>query len=178
MRLPIRLALPALLVFIPMLVEAARAARNERLQFARGGIEPPGDVFAIMRIVYPGGFLAMIVEGWLRGAPRGQWLAAGLISFAAAKILKWWAILALGPCWTFRVVVVPGAGLVRRGPYRFLRHPNYVAVVLELIGAAAMTGAVVSGPLTVVLFSALLRQRIAVENRALDAASRHPPCSL
>jgi methyltransferase len=75
-------------------------------------------------------------------------------------------------------VVVPGAGLVRRGPYRFLRHPNYLAVVLELIGAAVMTGAVVSGPLFVVLFSALLRRRIAVEDRALDAASRHPPCSL
>jgi methyltransferase len=178
MHLPIWPALPALLVLIPMLVEAARAARNERLQFARGGIEPGGDVFPIMRIVYPGVFLAMIVEGWLRGAPRGGWLAAGLISFAVAKALKWWAILALGSFWTFRVVIVPGAALVCRGPYRFLRHPNYIAVVLELIGAAAMTGAVVSGPLSVVLFSALLRRRIAVENRALDAASRHPPCSL
>jgi methyltransferase len=172
------LAVLLALIFIPMLIETSRAAHNERAQLARGGVEPAGDVFEIMRVAYPALFLAMIAEGWLRGAPRREWVVLGLIGFAAAKTLKWWAILALGPSWTFRVVVIPGATLVRHGPYRLLRHPNYVAVALELLGVAAMTGATVSGPLAIVLFSALLRRRIAVENRALDAASRHPPCSL
>jgi methyltransferase len=172
------LAVLLALIFIPMLIETARAAHNERAQLARGGVEPPGDVFEIMRVVYPALFLTMIAEGWSRGVPRREWVILGLIGFAAAKALKWWAIFALGPSWTFRVVVIPGAPLVRHGPYRFLRHPNYVAVALELLGVAAMTGATVSGPLAVVLFSALLRRRIAVESGALAAASRHPPCSL
>ncbi len=60
------------IVFVPMLVEAGRANRNERLQRARGGIEPPGDVYAVMRIAYPAVFLAMIAEGaWRQGAAAG-----------------------------------------------------------------------------------------------------------
>jgi methyltransferase len=172
----------ALLIFVPMVAEATRAARNEAAQRARGGIEPPGDVFNIMRIAYPATFFALLVEGFirggLRGAPPAGRIAGGLACFAAAKALKWWAILSLGPFWTFRVIVVPGASLVRHGPYRVLRHPNYVGVALELIGAAMMTGAAVCGPLGIVLFSVLLQRRITVENRALDAAARHPPCSL
>jgi len=170
--------LEAVLVFVPMIIEARRAARNEQLQRARGGVEPRADVYPTMRIVYPAAFAAMILEGALRGAPPRAWFDAGLAVFAAGKALKWWAILTLGPFWTFRVVVVPGAALVSRGPYRFLRHPNYVGVVLELAGAALMTGAAVSGPAAIVLFLMLLKRRVSVEEQALDSAARHRPCSL
>ena len=61
-----------LLIFVPMLVEAARARRNERAQKARGGLEPPDDVYAIMRIAYPAAFLAMLAEGAAHGrSPAG-----------------------------------------------------------------------------------------------------------
>lgn len=166
-----------LLVFVPMLVEARRAASNERRQRARGGVEPPDDVYDLMRIGYPAAFLAMIAEGVVRGAPPGRVLVAGAIVFAAAKALKWWAIITLGDCWTFRVIVVPGAPLVRGGPYAWLRHPNYVGVVGELIGVALMSGAIVAGPIATLGFSALIARRIAVESRALDGilgADRHP----
>src|SRR5262249_58475610 len=124
-----------------MLIEARRAAAHERAQRARGGIEPAGDVYRVMRVSYPGAFLVMLGEGaWRDGVPVPI-VAAGLALFAAAKALKWWAILSLGPFWTFRVIVIPGASLVAGGPYRFIRHPNYVAVVGELVGAALMTGA-------------------------------------
>lgn len=166
------------LIIIPLLIEAARAARNERAQLARGGLEAPGDVYGLMRVAYPASFAAMLVERALRGPVAFEWLAIGLACFAAGKAVKWWAILTLGRSWTFRVIVVPGDALVARGPYRFLRHPNYVGVVLELLGAALMTGAAVSGPLAGVLFGMLLVRRIAVENRALASAARHPPCSL
>jgi methyltransferase len=166
------------LVFAPMLIEARRAARNERGQLARGGIEPRDDVYAVMRVAYPALFAMMILEGVLRGVPARRWFDLGLAAFAAGKAIKWWAILSLGDAWTFRVIVVPGAALVRRGLYRFLRHPNYVGVVLELAGAALMAGAAVSGPPAIVLFGMLLKRRIAVEEQALDSAARHPPCSL
>src|SRR6186997_1530953 len=103
-----------------MLVETRRAARNERAQRARGGIEPPGDVYKLMRIVYPAAFLAMLAEGAVRGAPASGVIVGGAAVFAAAKALKWWAIVSLGPCWTFRVIVVAGATLVARGPYRWV----------------------------------------------------------
>jgi methyltransferase len=156
----------AAIVFLPMLLEARRAARNERAQRARGGVEPPGDVYPLMRVVYPGAFAAMIVEGALRGSPP-PFVLAGALVFAAAKALKWWAIATLGPAWTFRVIVVPGAPLVTAGPYRCLRHPNYAGVIGELAGVALLAGARVSGPVAILAFGLLVLRRIARENRAL-----------
>jgi methyltransferase len=168
-----RSALYGALVFGLMLVEARRAAANERRQRARGGIEPPGDVYRLMRIAYPGAFLAMILEGFWRDRIPPT-LAAGAILFGISKALKYWAIATLGPSWTFRVIVVPGAELVEAGPYRFTRHPNYVAVVGELIGVALMTGAVASGIAATAGFGWLLLRRLDVEQRALATLAAPP----
>src|SRR5436190_4911743 len=166
---PLAVFTPAVLalVFVPMLLEAWRAASNESAQLKRGGIEAPHDVYGIMRVAYPATFLGMVVEHAVRGNPSPKWFLAGLALFVAAKGLKWWAILALGPFWTFRVIIVPGASLVTTGPYRFVRHPNYIGVVGELIGIALVTRAWVSGPLAVLGFGLLILKRIEVEERAL-----------
>jgi methyltransferase len=175
------------IVFVPMLIEARRADRNERVQLARGGIEPPGDVYRVMRVAYPGVFLAMIAEGAWRRAPAqafaqldsefamvfvavSELAIAGFFLFLLAKALKWWAIVSLGPAWTFRVIVVPGDAPIAGGPYAWLRHPNYVGVVGELVGVALMSGARMSGPIGTLAFCALMLRRIAVENRALHRA--------
>lgn len=159
--------LVAAVVFIPLFIEARRAASNEALQRRHGGVEAEGDVYAIMRVAYPAAFLLMIAEGAVRGHRLGLASLSGLVLFAASKILKWWAINSLGSFWTFRVIVVPGAPLVTGGPYRFLRHPNYVAVAGELIATALMTGARLTGPVAVVGFCLLMLKRISVEERAL-----------
>jgi methyltransferase len=164
-------------VFGMMLIEARRAAGNERAQRRRGGIEPSDDVYKMMRIVYPGAFLAMLGEGALRAGSGAGFLAAGAIVFAAAKALKWWAIVTLGPYWTFRVIVVPGLKLVESGPYRWVRHPNYFAVVGELLGAALMADAPLTGAVSMVIFIGLLTKRISVESRMLAAARRPSPAS-
>lgn len=163
-----------LLIFFPMLIEATRARRNERAQKARGGIEPSDDVYTIMRIVYPAAFLLMLAEGAVRGRGSAAVVVAGVVVFTAAKVIKWSAIVAIGRCWTFRVIVVPGDPLVTSGPYRYLRHPNYVGVIGELVGAALMTRAWVTGPIAVIVFGALLCKRIAVEERALRAVGPAP----
>ena len=170
--MPEAIALLAI-VFAPMLVEAQRAARNERVQRARGGIEPAGDVYNVMRVAYPAVFLAMIAEGvWRSARAVSRWAttrvaATGLMLFILAKALKWWAIVSLGRAWTFRVIVVPGDAPVASGPYAWLRHPNYVAVAFELVAVALMSGARVSGPLGTILFGALMLRRIAVEDLTL-----------
>jgi methyltransferase len=157
----------SVVVFACMLLEARRAGRNEREQRARGGIEPAGDVYALMQVAYPGAFLAMLVEGTLRGPADPRLVAAGALLFAAAKALKYWTIAALGRCWTFRVLVVPGMRLVTGGPYRWLRHPNYVAVAGELAGVALMTGAAIAGPLGTAGFLLLIARRVRVEDDAI-----------
>lgn len=160
-------------VAIFMILEARRAATNERAQRSRGGIEPSGDVYQLMQIAYPGIFIAMIAEGATAGVVlTGSLFAAGLTMFVFAKTLKWWAISELGPLWTFRVIVVPGSPSVETGPYRIMRHPNYVAVVGEIVGVALMMRAVVTGPIALLVFGTLLMRRVAVENRVRDAILR------
>ncbi len=156
------------IVYLPMLIEARRAASNERAQRGRGGVEPPHDVYTMMRVAYPAAFLLMIVDGTLGGRPASPTIAAGFALFVAAKALKWWAIRTLGPAWTFRIIVVPAAPLVVDGPYRLVRHPNYIAVAGELLAVAIMTGSRIAGPIAIVGFGLLMLKRMAVENRALS----------
>src|SRR5213078_1606868 len=120
---------------------------------------------------YPAAFLVMFAEGAWRGTPPVPAVLAGAAVFLAAKALKWWAILSLGPAWTFRVIVVPGSGLVAGGPYRWLRHPNYVGVMGELAGVALMSGAPLSGVAGIATFGWLLIRRISLEERALVEAA-------
>jgi methyltransferase len=85
----------------------------------------------------------------------------------AAQGLRWWCITTLGRQWNTRVVVVPGAPRVTGGPYGFIRHPNYVAVVAEGIALPLVHGAWITALVFTVLNAALLRTRITTENDAL-----------
>jgi methyltransferase len=168
--MPLAVSLAAATVLAVLVVaagEAALSAHNAAVLVARGAVEPPDDVYATMRWAYPLGFVVMGVEGALTGPAPPNLLATGLILFGAAKALKAWAIASLGPRWTFRVLVPPGDALVTRGPYRLLRHPNYLAVLGEIAGVALTVWAPITGTLTLLGFGWLLARRIAVEDRAL-----------
>ncbi|MPY86405.1 MAG: hypothetical protein GEU99_00610 [Luteitalea sp.] len=161
------------LVAIPMLLETRRSRANEHSLRAAGAIEPPDDVYTAMRVAYPTIFVAMIAEGVLHDVAWSGQAAVGLSIFAIAKALKYAAIATLGPRWTFRVLVPPGSVRTLHGPYRWLRHPNYVGVMGEIIGVAVMMGAAVAGLVSSLLFLMILRRRIAVEERALgDGVTR------
>jgi methyltransferase len=120
-----------------------------------------------MQIAYPACFLGMVAEALVRDVSPGRSFAAGAIVFIAAKAIKYWAIATLGERWTFKVLVLPGAPLVTAGPYRLLRHPNYVGVAGELAGAALMAYAPLAGAVSICVFGVLLLARIRVEERAL-----------
>ena len=166
-RVSLRLAILGILAFVPMLAEAALSWRNERALRAAGALEPRDDVYPAMQVIYPGGFAAMIVESWLLRHGWSSLALAGLAVFVAGKLVKYWAISTLGSRWTFRVLVPPGSGRTLAGPYRFMRHPNYLGVMGELAGFALLSGAYWSGAAVVAAFAALLRARIRVEERAL-----------
>lgn len=140
---------------------------NERQLRAKGAIEPPGDVIATMRWAYPVSFVAMAVEGALVGPSPAPILLGGLALFGFAKALKVWAISSLGSRWSYRVLILPGAPLVTSGPYRFIAHPNYLAVVGELVSVAMIVGAPITGLLATFAFGMLMRARIRVEDKAL-----------
>ena len=161
-----------LAAFVPMLIEAWRSRRNEHVLRLAGAVEPAGDVYRIMQIAYPACFLAVAAEGWLRGVTMDRTFFVGGAVFVVAKALKYWAIGSLGARWTFRVLVPPDARLVTDGPYRYFRHPNYIGVAGELVGAAVMAHAPLSGAVAVVGFGALMLARVRIEERALDVCAR------
>ena len=160
------------MVFAPMLVEALVSRRNERALRQMGAVEPAGDVYATMQVAYPALFLAILVEGVYRDAPRDVLSAAGFTIFIAAKLLKYWAVVILGVRWTFRVLVPEGSTRTVAGPYQLMRHPNYVAVLGEFAGAALLVHAFVTGAIALLSFGALIRARIHVEERALGMHNR------
>src|SRR5262245_8806751 len=103
-----------------MLGELWLSKTNERALLRRGAIEAETDdgIFRVMRLAYPGVFIAMAVEGAMTGAAADRVALAGVGVMAMAKALKFWAIASLGPRWSYRVLVLPGVPLVTSGPYR------------------------------------------------------------
>jgi methyltransferase len=160
-------------VLLMMLAEMQLSRYNERTLRVHGAVEAADDVYRAMAWVYPLLFVVMGLEGAAWGPAPGMTTLVGAVLLGASKGLKFWAIASLGSRWTFRVLVPPGSSLVTTGPYGFLRHPNYVAVMGELASMALIVGARVTGPVAMLLFGVLLRHRIRVEETAL----RHPPCS-
>jgi methyltransferase len=147
--------------------EAVLSRFNERVLRARGAVSAPDDPMHAMMWAYPACFVAMAVEGALFGPAPPRVLAAGLAMFGLSKALKMWVISTLGVRWTFRVLVLPNTPLVSHGPFALTRHPNYIAVMGELVGVAMIVGAPVTGTLSVIGYGLLLRRKIAVEDRAL-----------
>jgi methyltransferase len=141
--------------------------RNRRRLLARGGREVRPDTYKTMVAlhVFFLAFLAIESYPWRVPADARTWACLGAL--VAVTALRYWAIVSLGEYWNTRVVVVPGARLVRVGPYRFLRHPNYFVIVLEFL----LLPLLMRAPVTLVLFSlanlAALRQRIRIEEAAL-----------
>jgi methyltransferase len=154
-------------VLVMMLGELWLSRSNERVLLRYGAVEADDPVFRTMKWAYPGVFIAMAIEGAVMGVDAGPVSLIGVALLVLAKALKFWAIASLGTRWTYRVLVLPTQPLVTIGPYRLMRHPNYVGVVGELIAMALITGARVTGPLGVVFFGWLLLRRIGAEERAM-----------
>lgn len=151
------------------LAELVVSTRNARWSFARGGTEHGRGHFPPMVALHAGLLVACAVEVLVADRPFVP--ALGWVALAAAlasQALRWWCITTLGPRWNTRVIVVPGLPLVTGGPYRWLRHPNYVAVVVEGIALPLVhTAWVTALAFTVLNAVLLLRFRIPSEERAL-----------
>jgi methyltransferase len=151
------------------LAELVVAKRNLDWSRARGGRETGFGHYPPMVALHTGLLVGCVLEVWLGDRPFVPALGWPMLVLAlGSQGLRWWCVRTLGPQWNTRIIVVPNLGRVTSGPYRFLRHPNYVAVVVE--GAALPL--VHTAWLTAVAFTALnallLAVRIRTENAALE----------
>lgn len=159
---------------VERLVELVISARNARAAFARGGVEYGQRHFPWMVALHTGLLAACILEAWLLERPFLPWLGwPMLLLVVLSQALRYWCIASLGPQWNTRVIVVPGLSVVTRGPYRWLRHPNYIAVAVEGVALPLVhTSWVTALVFTVLNAVLLLGFRIPVENRALASLRR------
>ena len=149
-------------------VELAVSERNRRWSMAQGGIESGAGHYPVMVLLHTGLLVGAVVEVLTLDRPFLPWLGWPMLALLVASHgLRWWCISSLGRQWCTRIVVVPGRSAVTSGPYRFLRHPNYLAVVLEGIALPLVHTAWVTAAAFTVANAALLRVRIAAEEQAL-----------
>jgi methyltransferase len=179
----LRVSVNALLVLalgfvaLQRLLELALSRRNERLLRARGAVERGRRHFPLIVALHSLWLLSTLVEGILRGPELPALWPIPLTLFLLVQPLRYWAIFSLGDHWNTRILVVPNAGLVRRGPYRYLRHPNYVVVAVEVLTLPLIFGAWITALVFSILNAALLYVRIREENRALAGLAGQPDWS-
>jgi len=151
-------------------VELAISTRNARRALARGAVESGRGHYPAMVAFHALFLAACAVEALASPVPPGPPALLAVLGALLAQGLRWWAVGALGERWSTRILVVPGEAPVTRGPYRFLRHPNYLAVSLEMACLPLAWGSW----RTALAFSAgnalLLAVRIPAEERALGPA--------
>jgi methyltransferase len=164
------------LVAAGRLVELRIAEGNRRRLLAQGAVEAAPGHYPWMVLLHTAFLIACLLEVWLLDRPFLPALAAvSLVALVLAAALRWWVIAELAGRWTTRILCLPGVPPVTGGPYRFLRHPNYLAVIAEiaalpLVHTAWLTAAVFS-----LLNASLLRVRIAAEEAALTELSGYGP---
>ncbi|XXX80098.1 isoprenylcysteine carboxyl methyltransferase family protein [Sorangium sp. So ce134] len=155
-------------VSLERLAELFISRRNARRAFAKGGVEVGQAHFRVMALMHTAFLAACALEVALLDRPfPGPLGLAALLVALLAQALRYWVIATLGEQWNVRIIVVPGAAPVSGGPYRYLRHPNYAAVIAEMVAIPLIHGAW----LTALVFSALnaivLSVRIRAEEEAL-----------
>jgi methyltransferase len=165
------LVLGVALVATQRLLELVLSRRNERRVRARGAVERGRGHYPLMVALHALWIASTLVEGILRGPDVPALWPVPLALFLLAQALRYWSVFSLGESWNTRILVVPGAKLVRRGPYKYLDHPNYVVVVVEILAFPLIFGAWVTALVFTALNAALLYVRIREEDRALAELS-------
>ncbi len=152
-----------MLVLAQRLAEVLWARRHERRLLAQGEIEIGARHYPLFFLLH-GAWLASLALLVPANAPLFWPLLLAFVLLQAARL---WVIASLGRYWTTRIITLPGAPIVRRGPYRWLRHPNYAIVAAEIAVLPLVFGAWPIALVFSVLNTLLLRHRIRLEEQAL-----------
>ena len=159
-----------LFVTAQRLLELLLARRNTRRLLAHGAQEAGREHYPVMVALHTAWLVTLWVLGW-----NGSVNLILLGLFAVMQLLRVWVIASLGGRWTTRIIVLPAAPLVTKGPFRLVRHPNYCIVTAEIALLPLALGLPGVALLFTLLNAAMLSVRIGCENRALARAGRASP---
>jgi len=158
----------AAVIAVERVLELRLAGQNRRLMLARGARESGQSHYLWVVLLHSAWFVAWLAEAFARGPHLQLLWPVWLALFLLAEVLRYWCITTLGIQWNTRILVIPGTPPIRSGPYRFLRHPNYLAVVIDLFAVPMIFNAWITALFfTVLNLALLLFVRIPAEERAL-----------
>jgi methyltransferase len=148
--------------------ELVLSARNARRTLGRGGVEHAEPIHWLVVVFHTAWIVAAPLEVWLLDRPVVPGLAPILgVLLIAAMILRYWAVTTLGDRWNTRVITVPGETPVTTGPFRFFRHPNYVAAYVELLALPLLHGAWLTAAVLGTANFILIKIKSRAEDKAL-----------
>lgn len=160
-----------LLIGVERLAELAVSRRNADWSFARGGREFGRGHYPVMVGMHTALLLSCIAEVAVAHRPFIPALGWPMVAVVVAStVVRWWCVTTLGKHWNPRLIIVPGADLVRCGPYRWIHHPNYTAVAAEVVALPLVHSAWLTAIVFTIANAAVLRVRIRAENLALGYA--------
>ena len=166
-----------IVLIVQRIAELVWARRNEQWLRANGAIEFGANHYPAIVLLHTGFLASLAIESWLRGPQlHSQWHMILALLFAAF-VLRYWCLAALGKFWNTKILVVPGAKLIRRGPYRWFKHPNYGVVIAELILYPLLMQAWWTLLWVALLNACLLTLRIKTENQALALLNGESECA-
>lgn len=160
-----------ILIILQRLVELVVAKRNEKKMLAKGAYEVGASHYPYMIILHSSFFVSLIIEVMYGNALQTPHYLL-LIVFLGLQLMRIWCLMSLGPFWNTKILILPGATLVKKGPYAFIPHPNYVVVCLEILVIPLMFQAYFTAVCFTILNAWMLAIRIPVEGNALREATK------
>lgn len=160
------------LVIIQRLVELVIAKRNEKSLLSKGAYEVGSSHYPFMILLHVGFFISLFIEVvYFRSTPTPYY--ALLVFFLVLQLLRVWCLVSLGTFWNTKIIILPGANVVMKGPYAYIRHPNYLVVCLEIAVLPLMFQAYFTAICFTILNFIILSIRIPTEEKALKEATNY-----
>ncbi|MFS0656756.1 isoprenylcysteine carboxyl methyltransferase family protein [Bacillus sp. 179-C3.3 HS] len=150
------------------LIEVLVAKRNEKRVKALGAIEFGAGHYPYMVAMHAAFFLFLTLETWLLQREPSRFFLLLLLLLGLTQIVRYWALYSLGTYWNTKILVVPNALIVKKGPYRWLKHPNYLVVAIELLFIPLLFQAYITAILFTCLNGWMMVVRIQAEEKALQ----------
>jgi len=161
------------LIIMQRVLELIVARNNEKWLKERGAIEFGKEHYRYMVLMHVVFFISLFCEKLFLNRVHTSYWPLLLLVFFIAQAIRIWAISSLGKFWNTKIIVLPNASVVRKGPYRFIKHPNYVVVSVELIVIPMLFGAYLTTCLFTIFNMMILSIRIPFEEKALSSLTHY-----
>jgi methyltransferase len=156
-------------VVLQRLAELFLAKRNEIKMLQKGAVEIDTAGYKYVVLMHSAFFVSLPLEKYIFDRQLNQYWMIFLTVFILAQLLRYWSIVSLGVFWNTRIIILKGSTRIKKGPYLFLNHPNYIAVITELAVISLLFSCYITAIIFTILNIFVIKRRIKIEEESLKA---------